>query len=173
MAGEIRRTGISYEAAMGAARRGGSIDFEGRKARVVHLSQTSGTHATLRADRTVYSPNVLERLSEKSQRGLQRSPTGRPKARFDLFRAPYTHQICSRSATRTPFRTVSEKGLFSEVRGSKLSRSGGGLGEGPVQSVLRAGPNALAGYARYQDSLQARTSRNSRISREFLMYTRG
>ena len=42
MAGEIRRTGITYEAAMGAARRGGSIDFEGRKARVVHLSQRSG-----------------------------------------------------------------------------------------------------------------------------------
>jgi hypothetical protein len=39
---EIRRTGISYEAAIGAARRGGSIDFEGRKARVVHLSQRSG-----------------------------------------------------------------------------------------------------------------------------------
>jgi hypothetical protein len=44
MAGELRRTGITYEAAMGAARRGGSIDFEGRKARVVHLSQRSGTH---------------------------------------------------------------------------------------------------------------------------------
>jgi hypothetical protein len=44
MAGEIRRTGITYEAAMGAARRGGSIDFEGRKARVVHLSQRSGKH---------------------------------------------------------------------------------------------------------------------------------
>ena len=43
MAGEIRRTGITYEDAMGAARRGGSIDFEGRKARVVHLSQRSGT----------------------------------------------------------------------------------------------------------------------------------
>jgi hypothetical protein len=42
MAGEIRRTGITYEAAMGAARRGGRIDFEGRKARVVHLSQRSG-----------------------------------------------------------------------------------------------------------------------------------
>jgi hypothetical protein len=42
MAGEIRRTAITYEAAMGAARRGGSIDFEGRKARVVHLSQRSG-----------------------------------------------------------------------------------------------------------------------------------
>ena len=44
MAGQIRRTGITYEAAMGAARRGGSIDFEGRKARVVHLSQRSGKH---------------------------------------------------------------------------------------------------------------------------------
>jgi hypothetical protein len=43
MAGEIRRTGITYEDAMAAARRGGSIDFEGRKARVVHLSQRSGT----------------------------------------------------------------------------------------------------------------------------------
>jgi len=42
MAGEIRPTGITYEAAMRAARRGGSIDFEGRKARVVHLSQRSG-----------------------------------------------------------------------------------------------------------------------------------
>jgi len=39
---EVRRTGITYEAAIGAARRGGSIDFEGRKARVVHLSQRSG-----------------------------------------------------------------------------------------------------------------------------------
>jgi hypothetical protein len=39
---EIRRTGISYEAAIVAARRGGCIDFEGRKARVVHLSQRSG-----------------------------------------------------------------------------------------------------------------------------------
>ena len=42
MSEEVRRTGISYEAAIGAARRGGSIDFEGRKARVVHLSQRSG-----------------------------------------------------------------------------------------------------------------------------------
>jgi hypothetical protein len=42
MAGGTRPTGITYEAAMGAARRGGSIDFEGRKARVVHLSQRSG-----------------------------------------------------------------------------------------------------------------------------------
>ena len=42
MSEQIRRTGISYEAAIGAARRGGSIDFEGRKARVVHLSQRSG-----------------------------------------------------------------------------------------------------------------------------------
>ena len=42
MAGEIRPTGITYEVAMGAARRGGSIDFEGRKARVVHLSQRAG-----------------------------------------------------------------------------------------------------------------------------------
>jgi hypothetical protein len=49
----------------------------------------------------------LLRLSEKSLRGLQRSLTGRPKARFNLFRPPYTHQICSRSATHTPFRTVS------------------------------------------------------------------
>jgi hypothetical protein len=39
---EISRTGITYEDAMAAARRGGSIDFEGRKARVVHLSQRSG-----------------------------------------------------------------------------------------------------------------------------------
>jgi hypothetical protein len=38
----IRRTGITYEDAIGAARRGGSIDFEGRKARVVHLSQRPG-----------------------------------------------------------------------------------------------------------------------------------
>ena len=42
MSEEVRRTGITYEAAIGAARRGGSIDFEGRKARVVHLSQRSG-----------------------------------------------------------------------------------------------------------------------------------
>jgi hypothetical protein len=39
---EIRPTGITYEDAMEAAQRGGSIDFEGRKARVVHLSQKSG-----------------------------------------------------------------------------------------------------------------------------------
>src|SRR5918994_902537 len=39
---EIRPTGITYEDAMDAAQRGGSIDFEGRKARVVHLSQKSG-----------------------------------------------------------------------------------------------------------------------------------
>ena len=45
MSEQIRRTGISYEAAIGAARRGGSIDFEGRKARVVHLSQRSGRDA--------------------------------------------------------------------------------------------------------------------------------
>jgi hypothetical protein len=42
MGEEIRRTGITYEDAMHAAQRGGSIDFEGRKARVVHLSQKSG-----------------------------------------------------------------------------------------------------------------------------------
>jgi hypothetical protein len=39
---EIRRTGITYEDAVDAARHSGSIDFEGRKARVVHLSQRSG-----------------------------------------------------------------------------------------------------------------------------------
>ena len=42
MGEEIRRTGITYEDAIEAARRGGSIDFEGSKARVVHLSQKSG-----------------------------------------------------------------------------------------------------------------------------------
>lgn len=42
MAKEIRRTGITYQDAIEAAHRGGSIDFEGRKARVVHLSQRSG-----------------------------------------------------------------------------------------------------------------------------------
>ena len=42
MSEAIRRTGITYEDAIGAARRGGSIDFEGRKARVSHLSQRSG-----------------------------------------------------------------------------------------------------------------------------------
>ena len=39
---QIRPTGITYEDAMHAAQRGGGIDFEGRKARVVHLSQKSG-----------------------------------------------------------------------------------------------------------------------------------
>jgi hypothetical protein len=39
---EIRRTGITYEDLMDAAQRGGSIDFEERKARIVHLSQKSG-----------------------------------------------------------------------------------------------------------------------------------
>jgi hypothetical protein len=42
MGEQIRPTGITYEAAMDAAQRGGDIDFEGRKARVVHLSQKSG-----------------------------------------------------------------------------------------------------------------------------------
>jgi hypothetical protein len=42
MGKEIRRTGITYEDAIEAARRGGSIDFEGGKARVVHFSQRSG-----------------------------------------------------------------------------------------------------------------------------------
>ena len=43
MEGEIRPTGITYEDLMDAAKRGGSIEFEGRKARIVHLSQKSGT----------------------------------------------------------------------------------------------------------------------------------
>ena len=42
MGEQIRPTGITYEDAMHAAQRGGGIDFEGRKARVVHLSQKSG-----------------------------------------------------------------------------------------------------------------------------------
>ena len=42
MGEQIRPTGITYEAAMLAAQSGGGIDFEGRKARVVHLSQKSG-----------------------------------------------------------------------------------------------------------------------------------
>jgi hypothetical protein len=37
MAEEGRPTGIKYEDAMGAAQRGGNVDFEGRKARVVGL----------------------------------------------------------------------------------------------------------------------------------------
>jgi hypothetical protein len=61
---------------------------------------------------------LLLRLSEKSLKGLQRSPTGRPKARFDLFRPPYIHQICSRSATRTPFRTVSPRTSVNKVGGT-------------------------------------------------------
>jgi len=43
MGKQIRPTGITYEAAMHAAQSGGGIDFEGRKARIVHLSQKSGT----------------------------------------------------------------------------------------------------------------------------------
>jgi hypothetical protein len=39
MGEEIRPTGITYVDAMDAAQRGGGIDFEGRKVRVVHLSQ--------------------------------------------------------------------------------------------------------------------------------------
>jgi hypothetical protein len=42
MGEQIRPTGITYEAAMDAAQNGGGIDFEGRNARVVHLSQKSG-----------------------------------------------------------------------------------------------------------------------------------
>jgi len=42
MAEMMSPTGITYEDAMDAAQRGGGIDFEGRKARVVHLSQKSG-----------------------------------------------------------------------------------------------------------------------------------
>jgi hypothetical protein len=42
MGEQIRPTGITYEDAMHAAQRGGGIDFEGRQARVVHLSQKSG-----------------------------------------------------------------------------------------------------------------------------------
>ena len=37
MAEEGRPNGIKYEDVMGAAQRGGSVDFEGRKARVVNL----------------------------------------------------------------------------------------------------------------------------------------
>jgi hypothetical protein len=37
MAEEGRPTGIRYEDAMGAAQRGGNVDFEGRMARVVSL----------------------------------------------------------------------------------------------------------------------------------------
>jgi hypothetical protein len=37
MAEEGRPTGIKYEDAKGAAQRGGNVDFEGRKARVVSL----------------------------------------------------------------------------------------------------------------------------------------
>ena len=37
MAEEGRPTGIKYEDAMGAAQRGGNVDFEGRKARVGSL----------------------------------------------------------------------------------------------------------------------------------------
>jgi hypothetical protein len=42
MGEHIRPTGITYEAAMHAAQSGGGIDFEGRKTRIVHLSQKSG-----------------------------------------------------------------------------------------------------------------------------------
>jgi hypothetical protein len=42
MAEEGRPTGIKYEDVMGAAQRGGSVDFEGRKARVVSISGRIG-----------------------------------------------------------------------------------------------------------------------------------
>jgi hypothetical protein len=42
MAEEDRPTGITYEAAIEAARLGGSVDFEGRKVRVVSISERTG-----------------------------------------------------------------------------------------------------------------------------------
>ena len=42
MAEEGRPTGIKYEDAMGAAQRGGNVDFEGRKVLVVSISGRTG-----------------------------------------------------------------------------------------------------------------------------------
>jgi hypothetical protein len=88
------------------------------------------------------SPKCVERLSEKSLRGLQRSPTGRPKARFDLFRPPYTHQICSRSATRTPFRTVSTGSWVNKGKKRPL-RPPSGSGSAPGGSPPPGTPDHL------------------------------
>jgi len=42
---EGRPTGIRYEDAVDAARRGGNVDFEGRKVRVVSINTKSEIHA--------------------------------------------------------------------------------------------------------------------------------
>src|SRR5215212_5051981 len=56
-----------------------------------------------------YSPNVLEKLSEESQRRSQRSPIGSRKVPFGPFRAPYSGQIHAWSVAQSPFRTVSRR----------------------------------------------------------------
>jgi hypothetical protein len=45
MTEEGRPTGIRYEDAVDAARRGGNVDFEGRKVRVVSMNTKSEIHA--------------------------------------------------------------------------------------------------------------------------------
>ena len=45
MTQEGRPTGIRYEDALDAARRGGNVDFEGRKVRVVSINTKSEIHA--------------------------------------------------------------------------------------------------------------------------------
>jgi hypothetical protein len=42
MTEEIRPTGITYQDATEAAQRGGNVDFEGRKVRVVSISARTG-----------------------------------------------------------------------------------------------------------------------------------
>ena len=46
MTEEGRPTGIRYEAALNAARRGGSVEFEGRRAEVVRVSVKSSIDTT-------------------------------------------------------------------------------------------------------------------------------
>ena len=45
MTEEGRPTGIRYEDAVDAARRGGNVDFEGRKVRLVSINTKSEIHA--------------------------------------------------------------------------------------------------------------------------------
>src|SRR5215213_559206 len=99
---------------------------------------------------SAYSPECVEKLSEKSRRCVKRGLPGHEAALFGPFRPRYTGQIHPRSVAHTPFQTVSE-GEFSEVRLTAI------LGTSPVmrsRKFLSSCGNLRAGGAAYFDVLR-------------------
>jgi hypothetical protein len=92
----------------------------------------------------------MERLSEKPWKHPWRSPTDRREGSLDAFRPPHNIQIRLRSLPRTPFRTVSGRGILRSTGGEPLTCGPAEAGPSGVPEEHHA---ALSWHAPHPDEV--------------------